>query len=56
MIEVESMQLGRLLHLHTIAEYDGLNAVEVQLRKKGFWLLFLRICVRFTLSVDIGQD
>jgi hypothetical protein len=40
MVEVESMQLGRLLNLHQISEYDGLNCIETQLRKKGFWLLF----------------
>lgn len=40
MIDVESMQLGRLLHLHKISEYEGLNYIETQLRKKGFWLLF----------------
>ena len=40
MIDVESMQLGRLLHLHRLSEYEGLNCIETQLRKKGFWLLF----------------
>ncbi|KAK5116571.1 hypothetical protein LTR85_009196 [Meristemomyces frigidus] len=40
MTEVESMQLGRLLHFHRLSEYEGLNPIEVQLRKKGFWLLF----------------
>lgn len=40
MVEVESMQLGRLLHFHRIENYVGLNCIDVQLRKKGFWLLF----------------
>ncbi|POR35637.1 Uncharacterized protein TPAR_04157, partial [Tolypocladium paradoxum] len=40
MFEVESIQLGRLLGLHRISEYDGLNCIETQLRKKAFWLLF----------------
>ncbi|CAK7230184.1 hypothetical protein SBRCBS47491_007499 [Sporothrix bragantina] len=40
MMEVEAMQLGRLLQLHKIREYEGLSCVEKQLRKKGFWLLF----------------
>lgn len=40
MIEVESMQLARLLDLHQISRYDGLNYIETQLRKKGFWLMF----------------
>lgn len=40
MLDVESMQLGRLLHFHKISEYEGLNLIETQLRKKGFWLLF----------------
>ncbi|KKY27971.1 putative quinate utilization pathway activator [Phaeomoniella chlamydospora] len=40
MMEVEMMQLGRLLHIHKISEYEGLNCIETQLRKKGFWLIF----------------
>ena len=40
MVEVESMQLGRLLDLHQISGYDGLNYIETQLRKKAFWLMF----------------
>ncbi|KAJ9144166.1 Fungal Zn(2)-Cys(6) binuclear cluster domain family protein [Pleurostoma richardsiae] len=40
MMEVEAMQLGRLLHVHKISEYAELNCIEAQLRKKGFWLLF----------------
>ena len=40
MIEVESMQLARLLGLHQISEYAGLNCIEAQLRKKAFWLMF----------------
>lgn len=40
MIEVECLQLGRMLNLHRITEYRGLNHIETQLRKKGFWLLF----------------
>ncbi|OQO09883.1 hypothetical protein B0A48_04237 [Cryoendolithus antarcticus] len=40
MAEVECIQLGRLLHLHKVEEYAGLNQIETQLRKKGFWMLF----------------
>jgi hypothetical protein len=40
MIEVECLQLGRMLNLHRITEYRGLNHIETQLRKKSFWLLF----------------
>ena len=40
MLEVEAMQLARLLGLHRIADYAGLNIVEVQLRRKAFWLMF----------------
>lgn len=40
MVEVECMQLGRLLNLHRIDEYRDLDCIETQLRKKGFWLLF----------------
>lgn len=40
MLEVESMQIGRLLGFHRIADYDGLNLIEKQLRKKAFWLTF----------------
>lgn len=40
MMEVESMQLARLLDLHQVAEYTGLNCIEAQLRKKAFWLMF----------------
>lgn len=40
MIEVESMQSARLLGLHQISEYAGLNCIEAQLRKRAFWLMF----------------
>lgn len=40
MMECEGMQLGRLLNLHKSSEEDGLNFIEVQLRRKGFWLLY----------------
>lgn len=40
MLEVESTQVGRLLGLHRISDYNGLNCIETQLRKKAFWLLF----------------
>jgi hypothetical protein len=40
MVEVESMQFARLLDLHRISGYDGLNCIETQLRKKAFWLMF----------------
>ncbi|VZH95110.1 unnamed protein product [Fusarium fujikuroi] len=38
MFEAESMQLARLLGMHLVSEYDGLNPIETQLRKKSFWL------------------
>ncbi|KAF5639685.1 hypothetical protein F52700_4067 [Fusarium sp. NRRL 52700] len=38
MFEAESMQLARLLGLHIVLEYEGLNPIETQLRKKSFWL------------------
>ncbi|KAF2827693.1 beta-glucosidase [Ophiobolus disseminans] len=40
MVEVECMQLGRLLDLHRIEQYMDLDCIETQLRKKAFWLLF----------------
>ncbi|PVH81573.1 hypothetical protein DL98DRAFT_170393 [Cadophora sp. DSE1049] len=40
MVEVEAMQLGRLLDLHKISSYDSLDCIQKQLRKKGFWLMF----------------
>jgi hypothetical protein len=40
MMEVEAMQIARLLGFHQITDYDGLNCIETQLRKKGFWLMF----------------
>lgn len=40
MVEVECMQLGRLLDLHGTEQYRNLDCIETQLRKKGFWLLF----------------
>lgn len=40
MMEVEALQLARLLNFHQISQYEGLNCIETQLRKKAFWLLF----------------
>jgi hypothetical protein len=40
MVEVECMQLARLLNLHRVEQYQDLDCIETQLRKKGFWLLF----------------
>ncbi|KAF5004879.1 hypothetical protein FDECE_8661 [Fusarium decemcellulare] len=40
MFEAEAMQIARLLEIHRISGYEGLNAVETQLRKKAFWLQF----------------
>ncbi|OLN85353.1 hypothetical protein CCHL11_09875 [Colletotrichum chlorophyti] len=40
MFDVEYLQLARLLGLHRISEYEGLNCIETQLRKKAFWMLF----------------
>ncbi|KAM0510608.1 hypothetical protein D7B24_009309 [Verticillium nonalfalfae] len=40
MLEVEAAQFARLLGIHRISEYEGLNRIETQLRKKAFWLQF----------------
>lgn len=40
MLEVESMQLLRLLEVQHSSNYAGLDAIETQLRKKAFWLMF----------------
>ncbi|KAF5246450.1 hypothetical protein FANTH_6822 [Fusarium anthophilum] len=40
MLEVEAMQLLRLLEVHRVSSYTGLDPIEVQLRKKAFWLMF----------------
>ncbi|KAJ5589945.1 beta-glucosidase [Penicillium hetheringtonii] len=40
MLSVEAMQIARLLKMHLITNYEGLNCIETQLRKKGFWLVF----------------
>ncbi|KAF4975476.1 hypothetical protein FZEAL_7739 [Fusarium zealandicum] len=40
MFEAEAMQVARLLGIHRVSEYEGLNTIETQLRKKAFWLQF----------------
>ena len=40
MLEIEAMQLGRLLQLHRVSTYEGLDLIEAQLRRKAFWLIF----------------
>ncbi|XMA14898.1 hypothetical protein WAI453_007689 [Rhynchosporium graminicola] len=40
MIGAEASQLARLINLHKFPESNGLNCIEVQLRKKAFWLCF----------------
>lgn len=40
MLEIESMQLARLLELHRASTYEGLDLIEAQLRRKAFWLIF----------------
>ncbi|THZ07157.1 hypothetical protein D6C95_02107 [Aureobasidium pullulans] len=40
MLEIEAMQLARLLELHRASTYEGLDFVEAQLRRKAFWLIF----------------
>jgi hypothetical protein len=40
MAEVEMMQIARLLKFSTTSDYHGLNCIEQQLRKRGFWLVF----------------
>lgn len=40
MLEVEAIQLARLLKLHNPLSHVGLSCIETQLRKKAFWLMF----------------
>ena len=40
MLEVEGMQLARLLELHQSSSYESLSWIESQLRKKAFWLMW----------------
>lgn len=40
MIESEAILFARLLGLHRVTAYSGLNLIETQLRKKAFWLMF----------------
>ena len=40
MVELEAKQLARCLNLHNVSEYGALDCIEIQLRKKGFWLIF----------------
>ncbi|PVH72284.1 hypothetical protein DL98DRAFT_610980 [Cadophora sp. DSE1049] len=40
MLEVEAIQLARLLELHNPMSHVGLSCIETQLRKKAFWLMF----------------
>ncbi|KAI5200585.1 hypothetical protein E4T39_05714 [Aureobasidium subglaciale] len=40
MLEIEAMQLARLLELHRASTYEGLDYIEAQLRRKAFWLIF----------------
>lgn len=56
MVEVEAMQLGRLLHFHKVSEYRGLNRIETQLRKKAFWLLFYAYVYVLTPSLCPTQE
>lgn len=43
MLEIESMQLARLLELHRASTYEGLDFIEAQLRRKAFWLIFYNL-------------
>lgn len=55
MLEVECEQIARMLGVHKIEEYRGLNHIETQLRKKGFWLLFYSfVYVTLTDERDLG--
>lgn len=40
MLEIEAMQLARLLQLHRPSTYQCLDLIEAQLRRKAFWLIF----------------
>ncbi|GAB1198745.1 hypothetical protein APSETT444_008074 [Aspergillus pseudonomiae] len=54
MLDVEAMQIARLLNLHCISQYNGLNCIETQLRKKGFWLIFYSL-VHARLQNMLGE-
>jgi hypothetical protein len=40
MVESEAILFARLLELHRVSAYSGLNCIEKQLRRKAFWLMF----------------
>lgn len=40
MVESEAILFARLLELHRVSAYSGLNCIEIQLRKKAFWMMF----------------
>lgn len=40
MFEAEGAQIARLLGFHRLSDYEGLNPIETQLRKKAFWMTF----------------
>lgn len=40
MRNAEQIQLARILRFHEPETYKGLNCIEVQLKKKAFWLTF----------------
>jgi hypothetical protein len=44
---VEAMQITRLLNLHRISGYEGLNLIEIQLRRNGFGLGSTALCACF---------
>ncbi|GJC92017.1 quinate utilization pathway activator [Colletotrichum higginsianum] len=54
MFDVEYLQLSRLLGLHRISEYEGLNCIETQLRKKAFWMLFYGYAVQTGRGVELS--
>ncbi|KAE8374001.1 beta-glucosidase [Aspergillus bertholletiae] len=54
MLNVEAMQIARLLNLHCISQYNDLNCIETQLRKKGFWLIFYTL-VHARLQNMLGE-
>ncbi|KAF5589551.1 beta-glucosidase [Fusarium pseudocircinatum] len=52
MFEAESMQLARLLGMHLLSEYEGLNPIETQLRKKSFWLQLYTFACNYLTYLD----
>jgi len=44
MIEVEAMQLARLLDFHQVSSYGGLNRLKLNYERRHFGLCFTAMC------------